>query len=49
MRGENDLEKRLVQTRLGHHQKGVYVGEGGAQNEVGDRDPKINLLFFTIL
>lgn len=24
-------------------------GGGGAQDEVGDRDPKINLLFFTVL
>lgn len=51
MRGQNDLEKRLIQTRLGHHHKGMYMGGGGKvwQDEVGDRDTKINLLFFTAL
>jgi len=43
--GENDLAKRLVQTSLGHHQKGE---EGDTQDEVGNRDLKINLLFFTV-
>lgn len=44
--GQNDLAKRIVQTSLGHHQKGE---KGDTQDEVGDRDPKINLLFFTVL
>ena len=44
--GQNDLAKRLVQMSLGHHQKGE---EGDTQDEVSDRDPKINLLFFTVL
>lgn len=44
--GQNDLAKRIVQTSLGNHQKGE---KGDTQDEVGDRDPKINLLFFTVL
>lgn len=44
--GENDLEKRLVWTRLGPPERWMRKYR---DNEIGDRDPRTNLLFFTNL